>query len=253
MIDSREVDWSGADVMITDPPYAASVYKRATSQSAKGGARHRDLGHAPLDENTMHWTCALAAKVRRWSCIFSDIESVGLWQKELRNAGATYVRAIPWIRWSMPQLSGDRPPQGCEMIVVAWGSAKGKKRWNGPGNLTHFSNRCLRGADKHKCEKPLDLVLELVEYFSHPSELVIDPFAGAGTTMLAASVLDRKFKGNEIDPEWMIRASLRSVAPLSDRDFERIKEYRAKKEIRLADMARMKSITSKARLAKGEP
>src|SRR5579872_125018 len=174
--DSRLIQWEG-DVMITDPPYRAHVHKAATSHSHIRGARHRDLGFDHLDEGLRKWTCEVAAACKRWSVIHTDTESVGAWAAGLAAAGATYIRAVPWVRWSMSQLSGDRPPQGHEMIVVAYGCGVGKKHWNGPGNLTHLAHLCLRGEGKHKAEKPLDQLLDLVTWFSDKGETVIDPFA----------------------------------------------------------------------------
>lgn len=126
----------------------------------------------------------------------------------------------------MPQLSGDRPPTGCEFVSVFHGAAKGKKHWNGPGNLTHLAHKCLRGEGKHKAEKPLDLMLDLVDWFSDPGELVIDPFVGSGTTALACKLLGRDFAGTEVDAEWAARARARVAAPkLSARDEERYRRW----------------------------
>lgn len=251
MTDSRALDWSDADVMCTDPPYDANVYKRATSQSRGRGTRHRDLGHLPIDRPLLEWTCSLAASVKRWSCIFTDVESVGTWRDGLQNAGATYIRALPWIRWSMPQLSGDRPPQAMELIVIAWGAARGRKSWNGPGNFTHFDAKALRGDGKHKCEKPLDLMLQLVEYFSNADELVIDPFCGSGATLLAAHILGRRVRGNDNDAAWNAKAHQRLVSPLTARDEERMARYFAGITKRAKDKHRVKMHTAKARAAMG--
>jgi site-specific DNA-methyltransferase (adenine-specific) len=224
---------STGDVMITDPPYRAHVHKNAVSQSAKGGVRNRDFGFDHLDAGLRRYICKLAAHIPRWSVIFSDVESSWLWRLSLQAAGATYIRTIPWVRWSMPQLSGDRPPTGCEMLVVAYGSGKGKKHWNGPGNLTHFGNKCLRGRDKHPTEKPLSLMLELVDYFSDKGDMVIDPFVGAGTTSLASGILDRDFVGTEMSTTWSTYAHNRYVGNPSKRDlegksvYEEIKRQRA--------------------------
>ena len=265
------------DVLICDPPYSEHVHKSATSWTLSGVA-HRDLGFEHITEDLMAWTCALAAKTRRWSCIFSDVSSVGLWENGLKAAGATYIRAVPWVRWSMPQLSGDRPPQGCEMIVLAWGSAKGKKSWNGPGNLTHFSQTCLRGKNKHKAQKPLDLMLDLVEFFSDPrsnlcvgcgepvqsseqdaaygngnhaftpkdAELVCDPFYGSGTTAMACAVLQRNFVGCEMQEEWHQKTLRRLHADeLWYDDEERFAKYEASAVVRQAEMKRMAANTAR--------
>ena len=105
------------DICITDPPYSEHVHKSATSCGTPGarpskpakGAAHRDLGFEHLGDDLRDFICVLAARTRRWSVIFTDTESVWLWKVGLEQAGATYIRAIPWVRWSMPQLSGDNP------------------------------------------------------------------------------------------------------------------------------------------------
>jgi site-specific DNA-methyltransferase (adenine-specific) len=218
---------SWADVMIADPPYRAHVHQKATSQSKGGGARHRDLGFDHLTPELRAYVARCASEVKRWSIIYSDLESVGEWKAELEKFGATYVRSIPWVRWSMPQLSADRPPQGAEMVIVAYGRNKGRKRWNGPGNLTHLDHKCLRGEDKHKSEKPLDQLLDIISWFSDEGETIFDPVMGSGTTGLAAVLLNRSFVGVERDPLWEERAKVRIVcAPeLSPRDEVRRKRW----------------------------
>jgi adenine-specific DNA-methyltransferase len=48
-------------------------------------------------------------------------------------------------------------------------------------------------------QKPLPVLLPLVETFSPYSGLVLDPFAGSGSTLLAARMLGRRFLGIELD------------------------------------------------------
>lgn len=257
------------DVCITDPPYSAYVHANTTSCGTPGsratgkikGAAHRDLGFDPVSSELMAFISGLAAKTRRWSVIFTDTESVGDWKRNIEMAGATYIRAIPWVRWSMPCLAGDRPPQGHEMIVLAWGSQKGKKSWNGPGNLTHFAHTCMRGSGKHKAQKPLDLMLDLVEYFSEglvdhcedgrksldaPGELIVDPCMGSGTTGMAAAALGRNFIGCEQDLVWFEKARIRleGTAPWYD-DNERYQKYLLASAKRQEDMKRMAANTAR--------
>jgi site-specific DNA-methyltransferase (adenine-specific) len=246
-IDCRELGadlLSTFDTMLVDPPYREHVHKAATSHSPGGGARHRDLGFEHLSEELREWIAGAAAQVKRWSIIYSDIESINDWRAACERKGAKYIRPIPWIRWSMPQLSGDRPTTGCEMLTCYWGSQKGAKGWNGPGNLIQYrheeecppldvlEHKALRGDGKHKCEKPLDQMLDLVEFFSDPGDTVFDPNAGSGTTALACAILDRDFLGCELDPKWAEAGQARvnaflakGVDGLSKRDQERLGRY----------------------------
>ncbi len=212
----------GADVQIVDPPYSANVHARAVSTRTDGaGPRSRDLGFASLSPALQIRICEYAAQVRRWTAIFTDIESVDAWRRRLEAHGVEYVRSVPWVRWTQPQISGDRPPSGCEIIILA--HPPGKKHWSGPGSLTHFSQKALRGAGKHPTEKPLDLMLALVSYLAAPGESVLDPCAGSGSTALAARLLGRGAIGLERRADWADQAAQRvdTAASLSVRDVER--------------------------------
>lgn len=232
------------DVMIVDPPYSPHVHKNATSQSAKGGTRHRDLGFDHLSDELREFIAHVAARnVKTWSLIYSDVEGLTDWRTSGINAGAQYIRAMPWVRWSMPQLSGDRPPQGCEMISLFWGTQKGKKFWNGPGNLTHLSHTCLRGEDKHKAEKPLDQILDLVTWFSKPGDHIVDLTAGHGTVGLACKLLGRNYTGYEISEEWARKSTERINRVLDERDQKRYDKWVAAKAVLDKEMERMKCHT----------
>jgi hypothetical protein len=233
------------DTMIVDPPYREHVHKSAVSQSPKGGVRARGLGFGHLSEELREVIATYAGLVKRWSVIYSDAESLHPWKEACERAGAKYIRPVPWIRWSMPQLSGDRPTTGWELLTCYWGSQKGRKAWNGPGNLIKYGHedaddfdvpldslehKCLRGADKHRTEKPLDQALDLVEFFSDPGDIVFDPTCGSGTTALACAILDRDFVGCELDEKWCAFANERvrlwqEDQKLSERDAERFGRF----------------------------
>lgn len=54
----------------------------------------------------------------------------------------------------------------------------------------------------HPTTKPLPLMLELVELFTDPGDLVFDPFCGSGTTGVACLRLGRRFLGIEKDAKY---------------------------------------------------
>ena len=231
-----------AHVLITDPPYRPHVHEKATSQSSAGGTRHREFGFASLTPELRKTIATAVGLVRRWSVIYTDIESVGTWMSAVETSSpkAEYIRAIVWSRWSMPNLQGDRPPQGCEAMTVF--HPKGRKRWNGRGNLVRFDHEvedfeasagelgalehlALRGEGKHKTEKPLDQMLDLVSWFSEPGETVVDLTAGRGTTGLACRLLGRNFVGAELQANEVALANERVWSKLSDRDQTRLERW----------------------------
>ena len=58
----------------------------------------------------------------------------------------------------------------------------------------------------HPTQKPVLLLKRLIEIFTDPGDVVIDPVAGSGTTLRAAVELDRKAYGFEISKEFYRRA-----------------------------------------------
>jgi len=54
----------------------------------------------------------------------------------------------------------------------------------------------------HKAQKPLKLIEKIIDVSSNEGDIVLDPFLGSGTTMLACQNLRRSCIGIEIDPEF---------------------------------------------------
>jgi site-specific DNA-methyltransferase (adenine-specific) len=54
----------------------------------------------------------------------------------------------------------------------------------------------------HPTQKPLAALVPLVLAYSRPGEVVLDPFAGSGTTALAAKLLNRRYVGIELDERY---------------------------------------------------
>ena len=51
----------------------------------------------------------------------------------------------------------------------------------------------------HPTEKPEGMVRQFVEWFTDPGDVVVDPFAGSGTTLVAARDMGRRAIGCEVD------------------------------------------------------
>ena len=139
-----------------------------------------------------------------WLAIFCTPEGVAPWRDSIETAGARYKRACIWNKPdSAPQFNGQGPAMGAEMFVTAW-CGYGFSKWNGGGRrnvFTHSTNQSDRHGE-HETEKPISLMLELVELFTNPGDLICDPFCGSGTTGIAAVRSGRKFIGIEKNERW---------------------------------------------------
>jgi adenine-specific DNA-methyltransferase len=65
------------------------------------------------------------------------------------------------------------------------------------------------GNKLHPTQKPLSVLLPLVETFSAPQGIVLDPFTGSGSSLLAAKTLGRSYLGIELDQNYHAIASRR--------------------------------------------
>jgi DNA modification methylase len=68
-----------------------------------------------------------------------------------------------------------------------------------PSELGHAERKA------HGANKPPRLMARLIEFFSRGDELVLDPFAGVGGTLLGAAICrtPRRALGFELDPRWV--------------------------------------------------
>lgn len=234
------------DHVICDPPYSPHVHKNASSMRG-GKAGKNDLGFAPLTPLLRATIAHGISKASGWCLVFSDWEGLAAWKRDIEDSGAEYVRAIPWVRWSMPQLSGDRPPQGSECVILAHPGGK-KLNYSGPGNITHFDFKCLRGSEKHPTEKSLEFMLALVSWFTPLGSHVGDYTAGSGSTGQACRLLGRSFTGYELQKSWAVSGQERIASgQLSLRDAKGLQDFLARQKLVEADKKRTKEHTAKIR------
>jgi DNA methylase len=116
-----------------------------------------------------------------------------------------------------------RPPKygpGTPEVVTArrYGTGRyGRGHPNGrnPGDVWEIPNRPYRGP--HFAAYPLALPLRCIAAGCKPGGTVLDPFAGSGTTGLAAIQLGRRFTGIDISPDFARLAVGRLARAVADR------------------------------------
>jgi DNA modification methylase len=67
----------------------------------------------------------------------------------------------------------------------------------------YYEGRDIRDKTKHPATYPISLARKCIELFSHQGELVLDPFLGSGTTLVAARDTDRNAVGFDIHPDYV--------------------------------------------------
>jgi site-specific DNA-methyltransferase (adenine-specific) len=206
-----------ADVFLMDPPYSERVHRRLGKEGRKDGVASRaalTFGHLTPEvaQAVAREACRIA---RYWIVVFCDELSFGEWVFAIERAGGEYVRKGTWVKEdAMPQMSGDRPGAGTEEIVIAHAPRppkSGRLRWNGGGKPATYRGNCQEpGVERfHPAQKPLWLMEALVRDFTQPGATVIDPFAGAASTLVACKRLGRSGIGWEADPHWHAIATKR--------------------------------------------
>jgi site-specific DNA-methyltransferase (adenine-specific) len=225
-------------VCLMDPPYDEKTHssvRRAgdLADVADHDCRKRrktDLGFVALDPVLQADVARECARlVKRWTGAFCTVEMVHGWVGAFEDRPPLrYVRTVAWVKQgSTPQFTGDRPAVGFECMVLA--HPKGRMRWNGGGGRGVYTHpielpRLGRGPKRiHTTQKPIALMLELVELFTEPGEIVIDPFCGSGTTGLACLRLGRRFIGMELDPAMATTARDRLKAELGDTTLDAVR------------------------------
>lgn len=202
-----------ADHIITDPPYSARTHE-GHDASARGhagigndGADRSALGYPALSDadcirlGTMFHTCC-----RGWVVWMTDHILAPVIQQSLEDMGRYVFAPLPFFApGSRVRLSGDGPSSWTIWILVSRTSAQSK--WGTlPGG---YAAQPGWNDKQHMGGKPSELMRCLVRDYSRQGELVVDPFLGGGTTLVAAKQLGRRGIGIEIDESACERSAKR--------------------------------------------
>ena len=116
----------------------------------------------------------------------------------------TVKTPLTWIKGSTPKYSDMDYSSVMELAIFA---TKGRHmlRNKKKHNLFHGNPR----HEFHPMQKPLDLLRRIIENSSDEEHIVFDPFAGSGSTLVAAKLSNRRFVGCEIDKKWYDQAITR--------------------------------------------
>lgn len=205
--DCRDVrEWLDADVLVTDPPYGVhrTTFSRTTTlppviagerPTGRGSARALGAEHVAVRD------AALALWGRRPAIVF------GSWRAPRPNC--TRMRLI-WDRGHLGN-GGVRPwrPVDEEVYLVGdWPNPRGGGGWCARSSiLRHWLAPTGGGRPAHPTPKPVSLMAELIEHC--PPGVIADPFAGSGSTLVAAKLQGRRAVGVELEERYCAIAAER--------------------------------------------
>lgn len=112
------------------------------------------------------------------------------------------VTTMPYV-WSLSCWIDNGMTRGAlgfgNWVYVALFS--GKSIYRNAQDIVRVSINASETADSdHKGRKPTELIARLLELFTKPEDVVLDPFLGSGTTLLVAEQMGRTCVGGEINP-----------------------------------------------------
>lgn len=214
----RRLPDDSVDAVITDPPYSSGGFVRSdriqdvhtkyvnSDQMAMGtgGATLAAFAGDNRDQRGYGYWCALwlgeclrILKSGGAAALFTDWRQLPMTTDALQAGGFVWRGIVPWHKPS------GRPTQGrysntCEYVV--WGS-------KGPRELGALDGDLIE-AGQCRTQKPLEVMRKLVR-IAPKGGAVLDPFAGAGTTGVAAVLEGRRFVGVELTEHFARVASER--------------------------------------------
>jgi hypothetical protein len=133
---------------------------------------------------------------------------------EMDESPLEFFHAIVWDKGGLGM--GWRYRRNYEFVLIAK-RRNGKLKWAWDGSGPETANvvripKIIPTNVEHPTVKPVELVRHFLRLHTNPGDLVLDPFAGSGTTGVACAEMGRRFVGFEIEPRWVALANDRIAA-----------------------------------------
>jgi len=211
---------SKASLIFTDPPYNVTIDGHV---GGKGLIRHREftMGSGEMTppvftsfltttfqhlatnsvDGSIHYTCMdwrhISEMVAAGYQVYSELKNVCVWNKSNGGMGTFYRSkhelVFVWKSGTSPHLNNFELGQ------------HGRNRsnvWDYAGVNTFRSGR-MDELEMHPTVKPVALVADAIKDCSKQGDVVLDPFCGSGTIIVAAERTGRKARALEIDPAYV--------------------------------------------------
>jgi len=200
---NRLMQGDAADMVFTDPPYNVNY-----ANSAKDKLRGKD--RAILNDNLGDGfydflLAALTPTVAHCSggiYVAMSSSELDVLQAAFRAAGGKWSTFIIWAKNTFTLGRADYQRQ-YEPILYGWPEGA-TRHWCGDRDQGDvWAIKKPQKNDLHPTMKPVELVERAIRNSSRPGNVVLDPFGGSGTTLIAAEKSGRIARLIELDPKYV--------------------------------------------------
>ena len=230
--DLRFGDWQEAladietcDAIITDPPYGAATQEGHNNGVSGDGAMRHSIDYEPLTRDQIvefctHWR----DRCQGWIVVMTSHDLTPIWMGELSLRGRYVFAPLPVVELgSRVRLAGDGPSGWTVWMVVSRPRKRPYATWGTlPGAYVSKANR-----DEGRIigGKSLNIMRAIVRDYTRPGDVVVDPYAGHGTTLRACAIENRYSIGTERDLDTYEAADAYLTSPYSQDMFANNQSY----------------------------
>jgi site-specific DNA-methyltransferase (adenine-specific) len=193
------LDDSSVDLIITDPPYESLEKHRkiGTTTRLKQSKSSSNMWFDVFPNERFESLLTELFRVLKKNShfyLFCDQETLFVVKPIAEKVGFKFWKAIIWDKVNIGM--GYHYRSRHELILFF---EKGKRKLNDLGIPDVLV--CKRVHRGYPTEKPVPLLEILIKQSSETDEVIIDPFFGSGSTLVAAKSMGRTFWGNDISPD----------------------------------------------------
>lgn len=193
----RLMDGKKANLVVTDPPYNVNYEGNA------GKIQNDNMANDKFHDFLLGaFSCMNPAMADDASIYVFHADTEGLNFRKAFDEAGFYLSGC--CIWKKPSLVLGRSPYQWQHEPCLFGWKKdGKHQWYADRKQTTiWEFEKPKKNDVHPTMKPIPLIAYCIMNSSMSNTLVLDPFLGSGTTMMAAEQSDRSCFGLELDPKY---------------------------------------------------
>ena len=191
------------DMVFTDPPYNVN-YANTAKDRQRGKDRailNDNLGDGFYDFLLAALTPTIAS-CRGGIYVAMSSSELDVLQSAFREAGGKWSTFVIWAKNTFTLGRSDYQRQ-YEPILYGWPEGA-TRHWCGDRDQSDvWQIKKPHKNDLHPTMKPVELVERAIRNSSRPGNVVLDPFGGSGTTLIAAEKSGRLARLIELDPKYV--------------------------------------------------